>query len=212
MQNTNHIETKTNPAPRQWLVAYVQSCLEKKTAQRLAAMGIECYLPVQSEIRQWSDRRKRVDCLVIPMMIFVHVTPQERPLPLSLQAVSRYMVLRGESTPAVIPDEQMDRFRFMLDYSPEAVEMCSAPLAPGDAVKVIKGPLAGLEGELITVNGKSKVAVRLDMLGCAHVDVPIGFVEKKGEEMEGQKNKKTKEIQKAKEIQKRRQQEEKAVR
>lgn len=193
-------------------MAYVQSCLEKKTAQRLAAMGIECYLPVQSEIRQWSDRRKRVDCLVIPMMIFVHVTPQERPLPLSLQAVSRYMVLRGESTPAVIPDEQMDRFRFMLDYSPEAVEMCSAPLAPGDAVKVIKGPLAGLEGELITVNGKSKVAVRLDMLGCAHVDVPIGFVEKKGEEMEGQKNKKTKEIQKAKEIQKRRQQEEKAVR
>ena len=212
MQNTNHIETKTNTAPRQWLVAYVQSCLEKKTAQRLAAMGIECYLPVQSEIRQWSDRRKRVDCLVIPMMIFVHVTPQERPLPLSLQAGSRYMVLRGESTPAVIPDEQMDRFRFMLDYSPEAVEMCSAPLAPGDAVKVIKGPLAGLEGELITVNGKSKVAVRLDMLGCAHVDVPIGFVEKKGEEMEGQKNKKTKEIQKAKEIQKRRQQEEKAVR
>ena len=212
MQNTNHIETKTNTAPRQWLVAYVQSCLEKKTAQRLAAMGIECYLPVQSEIRQWSDRRKRVDCLVIPMMIFVHVTPQERPLPLSLQAVSRYMVLRGESTPAVIPDDQMDRFRFMLDYSPEAVEMCSAPLAPGDAVKVIKGPLAGLEGELITVNGKSKVAVRLDMLGCAHVDVPIGFVEKKGEEMEGQKNKKTKEIQKAKEIQKRRQQEEKAVR
>lgn len=212
MQNTNHIETKTNTAPRQWLVAYVQSCLEKKTAQRLAAMGIECYLPVQSEIRQWSDRRKRVDCLVIPMMIFVHVTPQERPLPLSLQAVSRYMVLRRESTPAVIPDEQMDRFRFMLDYSPEAVEMCSAPLAPGDAVKVIKGPLAGLEGELITVNGKSKVAVRLDMLGCAHVDVPIGFVEKKGEEMEGQKNKKTKEIQKAKEIQKRRQQEEKAVR
>lgn len=212
MQNTNHIETKTNTAPRQWLVAYVQSCLEKKTAERLAAMGIECYLPVQSEIRQWSDRRKRVDCLVIPMMIFVHVTPQERPLPLSLQAVSRYMVLRGESTPAVIPDEQMDRFRFMLDYSPEAVEMCSAPLAPGDAVKVIKGPLAGLEGELITVNGKSKVAVRLDMLGCAHVDVPIGFVEKKGEEMEGQKNKKTKEIQKAKEIQKRRQQEEKAVR
>ena len=71
MQNTNHIETKTNTASRQWLVAYVQSCLEKKTAQRLAAMGIECYLPVQSEIRQWSDRRKRVDRLVIPMMIFV---------------------------------------------------------------------------------------------------------------------------------------------
>lgn len=141
-------------------------------------MGIECYLPVQTEIRQWSDRRKKIDRLIIPMMIFVHVTPRERPLPLTLQAVSRYMVLRGESTPAIIPEEQMQRFRFMLDYSPEAVELCSTPLAQGDAVRVIKGPLAGLEGELVTINGKSKVAVRLDMLGCAHVDMPIGYVEK----------------------------------
>ena len=163
---------------RQWLVASVQSCLEKKTAERLKAMGVEYYLPIQSEIRQWSDRRKRVDRLVIPMMIFVHVTPQERPLPLTLQAISRYMVLRGESRPAVIPEEQMERFRFMLDYSPEAVEICSTPLAAGDAVKVIKGPLAGLEGELVMIGGKSKVAVRLDMLGCAHVDMPIGYVEK----------------------------------
>ena len=47
-----------------------------------------------------------------------------------------------------------------------------------DAVKVIKGPLAGLEGELVMIGGKSKVAVRLDMLGCAHVDMPIGYVER----------------------------------
>lgn len=174
----NHTNNPSAPPPRQWLAAYVQSCLEKKTAQRLAAMGVECYLPVQTEIHQWSDRRKKIDKLVIPMMIFVHVTPRERPLPLTLQAISRYMVLRGESTPAVIPEEQMKRFRFMLDYSPEAVEICSTPLAKGDAVKVIKGPLTGLEGELVTIDGKSKVAVRLDMLGCAHVDMPIGFVEK----------------------------------
>ena len=151
----NHTDITPHIIPRrQWLVAYVQSCLEKKTAERLKAMGVEYYLPIQSEIRQWSDRRKKVDRLVIPMMIFVHVTPQER------------------------PEEQMERFRFMLDYSPEAVEICSTPLAAGDAVKVIKGPLAGLEGELVMIGGKSKVAVRLDMLGCAHVDMPIGYVER----------------------------------
>nr|WP_302830162.1 UpxY family transcription antiterminator [uncultured Bacteroides sp.] len=178
MINTNQTAIIPNITQRQWLVAYVQSCLEKKTAARLAAMGIECYLPIQSEIHQWSDRRKRVDRLVIPMMIFVHVTPQERPLPLTLQAISRYMVLRGESSPAVIPEAQMNRFRFMLDYSPEAVEMCHTPLAPGDKIKVIKGPLSGLEGELLMIGGKSKIAIRLPMLGCAHVDMPVGFVEK----------------------------------
>jgi transcription antitermination factor NusG len=87
------------------------------------------------------------------------------------------MVMRGESTPAVIPDEQMARFRFMLDYSEEAVCMNDTPLARGEKVRVIKGPLSGLVGELVTVGGKSKIAVRLNMLGCACVDMPIGYVE-----------------------------------
>ena len=28
------------------------------------------------------------------------------------------------------------------------------------------------------IGGKSKLAVRLDMLVCAHVDMPIGYVER----------------------------------
>lgn len=52
------------------------------------------------------------------------------------------MVLRGESVPAVIPDRQMEKFKFMLDYSEEAVELCTTPLAVGEQVRVIKGPLA----------------------------------------------------------------------
>ena len=87
------------------------------------------------------------------------------------------MVLRGESTPAVIPDQQMLRFKFMLDYSDETICMSTSLLAPGEKIRVIKGPLAGLEGELVDMNGKSKVAVRLTMLGCACVDIPAGCVE-----------------------------------
>ena len=77
----------------------------------------------------------------------------------------------------LIPDEQMARFRFMLDYSEEAICMNSSPLARGEKVRVVKGPLTGLVGELVSVDGKSKIAVRLNMLGCACVDMPIGYVE-----------------------------------
>ncbi|MCE8781307.1 transcriptional regulator, partial [Bacteroides thetaiotaomicron] len=55
------------------------------------------------------------------------------------------------------------------------------PLARGEKVQVIKGPLQGLVGELVNVDGKSKIAVRLNMLGCACVDMPIGYVEPIGE-------------------------------
>ena len=73
--------------------------------------------------------------------------------------------MRGESSPTIIPDEQMARFRFMLDYSEEAICMNSAPLARGEKVRVVKGPLTGLVGELVTVDGRSKIAVRLNMFG-----------------------------------------------
>ena len=162
---------------KRWLVAIVRICHEKKTGERLTKMGIENFLPIQQEVHQWSDRRKLVDTVLLPMMVFVHVTPKERMEVLSFSTVSRYMVMRGESTPAVIPDEQMARFRFMLDYSDEAVCMNDSPLARGERVRVIKGPLSGLVGELVTVGSKSKIAVRLNMLGCACVDMPIGYVE-----------------------------------
>lgn len=169
---------------KRWLVAFVRVCHEKKTSERLTKMGIENFLPIQREVHQWSDRRKVVDRVILPMMIFVYVDRHEQKQVLTLAAISRYMVLRGESTPAVIPDRQMSRFKFMLDYSDETISMNTSPLAPGERIRVIKGPLTGLEGELVNVNGKSKVAVRLTMLGCACVDMPAGCIERASEKGE----------------------------
>jgi len=149
---------------KRWYVALVRMHHEKKVAERLDKIGIENFVPVQQEVHQWSDRRKVVESVLLPMMVFVHADPKERKEVLSFSTVSRYMVMRGESSPTIIPDEQMARFRFMLDYSEEAI--C-----------VVKGPLTGLVGELVTVDGRSKIAVRLNMLGCACADMPVGYVE-----------------------------------
>ena len=43
---------------KRWLAAYVKMHHEKKVRDRLASMGIEHFLPVQEEVRQWSDRKK----------------------------------------------------------------------------------------------------------------------------------------------------------
>ena len=167
--------------PRRWYVALVRMHHEKKVCERLGKIGIESFVPVQQEVHQWSDRRKVVESVLLPMMVFVHVTPEERKEVLSFSTVSRYLVMRGESSPTVIPDDQMARFRFMLDYSDDVISMNNSPLARGEKVRVIKGPLRGLLGELVTVDGRSKIAVRLNMLGCACADMPVGYVESLGE-------------------------------
>ena len=82
---------------KRWYVALVRMHHEKKVAERLDKMGIENFVPVQQEIHQWSDRRKVVESVLLPMMVFVHVNPKERKEVLGFSTVSRYMVMRGES-------------------------------------------------------------------------------------------------------------------
>jgi transcription antitermination factor NusG len=165
---------------RRWLAAYVKMHHEKKVRDRLTDMGIENFLPLQTEVRQWSDRKKTVERVLISMMIFVKVDREEQLQVLQLPAVLRYMVLRGEHSPAEIPDKQMECFRFMLDYSDSTVSFNTTDLQPGEQVHVIKGPLKGLTGELIHVDGKSTDAIRIERLGCATVEMSAGRVERMG--------------------------------
>ncbi|MBK5196153.1 MAG: UpxY family transcription antiterminator [Proteiniphilum sp.] len=165
---------------RRWLAAYVKMHHEKKVRDRLTDIGIESFLPLQTEVRQWSDRKKTVERVLISMMIFVKVDREEQLRVLQLPAVLRYMVLRGEHGPTEIPDKQMERFRFMLDYSDSTISFNTTDLQPGEQVLVIKGALKGLTGELINVDGKSSIAIRIERLGCATVEMSAGMVERIG--------------------------------
>ncbi len=111
------------------------------------------------------------------MMIFVHVNASEQRTVVTLPSVLRYMVLRGEKAPTAIPAAQMEQFRFMVDTSGSAVQFDTRPLSPGEKVRVIKGALSGLEGELVTVDGKSVIALRIEQLGCATVEMHRSMVE-----------------------------------
>ncbi len=71
---------------KRWYVALVRMHHEKKVAERLGKMGIENFVPIQQEVHQWSDRRKVVESVLLPMMVFVHVDPKERKEVLSLQS------------------------------------------------------------------------------------------------------------------------------
>lgn len=161
---------------KRWYIVLVRMHHERKVSEYLTNIGIENFVPVQQEIHQWSDRRKRVETILFPMMVFVYVSPKERMEVLNFSFVRGYMVLHGESTLIVIPDEQMTRFRFMLDCSEDRVCLSSYPRARGKRACVIRGPLKGLIGEFINLDDKSQIVVRLNMLGCACVDMPVKWV------------------------------------
>ena len=161
-----------------WHAVFTASRAEKKVRERLEEQAIECFLPVQTVVRQWTYRKSRVVVPVIAGMIFVRVSRQDQVRVLQTKGVVAFLRIRGSQGPAVIPDKQMEDFRFLLDFSNEAIEMVNEDVAVGDLIQVVKGPLKGLEGELVQFRGEAKVAVRINLLGCALVDVPASFVER----------------------------------
>ena len=74
---------------KRWYVALVRMHHEKKVSEHLSKMGIENFVPVQQEVHQWSDRRKVVESVLLPMMVFVHADAKERKEVLSFSTVSQ---------------------------------------------------------------------------------------------------------------------------
>jgi hypothetical protein len=54
-----------------WVAVLVKIRSEKAVAKKLLNLEIENYVPTQWEVHQWSDRRKKVERVVIPMVVFV---------------------------------------------------------------------------------------------------------------------------------------------
>ena len=172
------VTTDREAHPKRWIAALVQMCMEKKVGERLTKLGVENYVPTQTEIRQWSDRKKKVERVVIPMVVFVHTDEKtERTLRMH-SFIRKILTYPGQKATAVIPDDQIDRLKFMLKQADSPVELMPENLRVGDKVRIVRGALKGLEGELCkSVPEKSMVAIRIDGLGYACVSVSVGDLE-----------------------------------
>ena len=168
---------KIDPNRLNWYVAYVKSCRERKAAEALDVLGIEYYLPVRREMRKWSDRRKIVEVLLIPRMIFVHCREAQRiRVKADVCHIWGFMSDGGPYNPTIVRDSDMDTFRAMVDRSDRKVAISSEPLVPGDRVRVVSGPLEGYECELVKVSDRRCLAVRLGNAGVATMDLALDDV------------------------------------
>ena len=158
--------------PKRWVAALVQMNCEKKVAAKLAKMDIANYVPVQHEEHQWSDRKKKVDRVVIPMVVFVRLAQNEEDEFRKLSFILKFITDPGSKELATpIPDEQIEKLKFLLHNADAKVSIVEN-LKVGDRVRLVRGPMKGLEGELSYIEeNKPIVAIRIDGLGYACVSV-----------------------------------------
>lgn len=165
--------------PRYWVAVLVQMCTEKKVGERLTKLHIENYVPTQKEVHQWSDRKKYVERVVIPMVVFVRVDEVLEKQLKTYSFVYKLLSYPGSKNAAVIPEEQIESLKFMLNHADSNVVLDNNLLQIGEEVRIVRGSLKGLEGELHVVDmDKMMVAIRIECLGCACVNVALTDVER----------------------------------
>ena len=157
-----------------WHVIYVKARHEKCVSGDLVERGIESYLPLRKELRQWSDRKKWIEVPLFSCYVFVRIYHSELGKVYLTNGFVKFVSSNGK--PCVVPDNQIESIQKLVEYYPSDVDVLEGDYS-GYGAEVIAGPLVGLHGEIIElVNGKNFV-VRIEGLDkLLSVKVPVGAV------------------------------------
>lgn len=145
-----------------WLVFYTKSRAEKKTEELLRKNGYEPYLPLQRVLRQWSDRKKKVDVPLFNSYIFVR--DYEYNIPKILQIPGIVWNIRHNDRPAILRDKDMEVIKRFIETGLLIETGAPEDLQPGDPVKLLDGPLRGLTGIIDSEYNPTKFSVVIDSL------------------------------------------------
>ncbi len=148
-----------------WYAVYTKANTEKKLAERLEELGIECYLPLRRVLKYWSDRKKWVKEPVFKSYVFVKVSNKEFFNVLGVQGAVKYVSFGGKAQ--AIPAIQIESIKTLIENSEEEVTLSYDRIKKGVAAEVVYGSLKGLKGEIAQVFGQSRILVRLDIMNCS---------------------------------------------
>lgn len=96
-----------------WLALYTKKNCEKSVLEKLTALGLRCYLPQITVIRQWSDRKKKLQVPAINGIVFVQVAIAEKNQVFQVSGPVGFVHLHGKL--AEIPHHEIERMQDHLE-------------------------------------------------------------------------------------------------
>jgi len=146
-----------------WYAVWTRSRHESSVCQHLAAKNVTAFLPTCSRISRWSDRSKRISWPLFPGYCFARV--EQDALHHVYRCPGVAAVLNTAGVPEPVSDEEIEALMKLvgtdLFYEP-----CIARV-PGVRVRVVRGPLAGVHGQLIRGQRDAQLLLAVDLLNSA---------------------------------------------
>jgi transcriptional antiterminator RfaH len=145
-----------------WYLLYTMPRQEKKVHSRLAELHLDSFLPTKRTQRTLCDRKKIIDEPLFPSYVFVHLKDQRNYFDgMGVKGSLNYV--RFGKDLARVSDSVVDNIKLLSRQYLE-MEVSDIPYAPGQRLFIKDGALTGLSCELIEVDNRRKILVRVDLL------------------------------------------------
>lgn len=146
--------------PSEWYAVQTRSRHEKRVAAEVRAKAMEEFLPVHHCRNRWKNGVVAdVELPLFPCYLFVRVPRQQRLRVLQVPGVIGFAVTSSHPTP--LTQAEVDALRVLSI-------VCHAQPHPflrtGDRVRIVAGPLVGMEGILLRRAHELRVVLSLDFI------------------------------------------------
>ena len=145
-----------------WYAVYTKSRHERTVNTHLVQEGITVFLPEIERLSSRKDRRKKAWYPIFPGYLFINteLNAESRLRVIKTKGVVRILGHRGIA--AAIPEHQIELIQKAID---SRKNISSFPyLKRGQVVRVMNGPLDGMEGIFVSEKGKGKLIISVDIL------------------------------------------------
>jgi len=141
-----------------WYALRVRTGAELSAAAALRYRGFEPYCPTQKERRRYSDRMKLVEAAIFSGYVFCQFDVQKK-LPIVSSPGVEYIVGFAHG-PTPVPEAEIISIRRVIDAGASATRY----LARGQRVRVMRGPLQGIEGILARDATGDRLVVSIELV------------------------------------------------
>ena len=149
---------------KKWYAIYVKSRNEKKVFKTLNDIGIESFLPLITKMKQWSDRKKKVEEPLFRSYIFVNIPLSDYYKVLNVNGVVKFICF--EKKPVEVPANQIIAIqKYISDTDLHDVDYENIDFKEGELVRIKSGQLKDLVGRFVKINGKHRVIIDIEVVG-----------------------------------------------
>jgi transcriptional antiterminator NusG len=145
---------------RAWFAVQAKTTHEKRVASLLSYQEYECFLPVYTCRRRWSDRIKEVELPLFPGYVFCRFDVHARGPILKTPSVNGIVGIGGR--PAAIDDAEIAAIQLV---NRSGLGMRPHPfLQAGQRVRIEGGSLDGVEGIIEDIRRRNRLIVSVSLL------------------------------------------------